>query len=205
ASQWGWTGALCGAVAWIDPGALVPSLVVLFVLGYRRRDAVRPAIAILTIAITVAPWIARNSLVFGRPTYLRDNAGLEVWYAVRQSIEGDVSIDRWNPGRNNAEGERMASLGEAAYFDAMGANAIAAIRAAPLHYAGQAISTWSRFWLGGYRVEELGWPSAPAVSKRLAYAALPVVAWVGWWKCYRRRRTQAIAVGLFLLTFSLPY
>lgn len=201
--RWAWTGAACGAVAWIDPAGLVPCLLAILVVGVGARPAWRPVLAIMMALAAMAPWIVRNSVTFGRPTYLRDNAGLEVWYGIREARDGDTYL--WSPSRNPAEAAHLAAIGEAAYFDEKRAAAIDVIRAEPGHFAALSLARWGKFWLGGYRVRELGWGFIPAIVRRLAWAALPILAVVGWRRRLAGRSALMMALALAFIAFSLPY
>jgi hypothetical protein len=66
----------------VNPAIGVCAFAALALLLWRRRDAVRPlpivAGAALTLAVLVAPWLARNMAVMQHPIALRDNVGLEL-------------------------------------------------------------------------------------------------------------------------------
>jgi hypothetical protein len=114
-------------------------LATLLVLDFRFRRSIRaPLVAILAAAAGVGAWTARNAVIFGRLIPLKSNLWFEVYLANVASDDGlprAETVLRHMPFFSFDEFARYAALGEARYVDSFRAPALAALRAAPGHFA----------------------------------------------------------------------
>jgi hypothetical protein len=131
------------ALAPLDNAGLALSTgIVLLALAWRfRGDARRlalPAAAAAACAVSVGAWTARNAAALGRFIPLKSNLWFELHLANVDSADGLPRMEtvlRRLPFFDVREFERYALLGEVRYVETFRAPALAAIRAAPLHFA----------------------------------------------------------------------
>jgi len=122
--------------------ALSTGLVVLALAWKFRGDARRlalPVAAAAACAVSVGAWTARNAAALGRFVPLKSNLWFELHLANVDSADGLPRMEtvlRRLPFFDVREFNRYAGLGEVRYVDTFRAPALAAIRAAPLHFAG---------------------------------------------------------------------
>jgi len=96
----GWAptaGALWGAAVLIRPNTLAAlpvaiAAVVVFARSQTRAHLRRVAIVVAVAAIMVAPWIARNALVMGRPTIATVVGGYTFWGANNERVLRDKAL-----------------------------------------------------------------------------------------------------------------
>ena len=124
------TGVLLGLAALVRPVALlVPILLALNALarGGRwggpvgRRALAAAAVAMLCLGLTIAPWTARNTAVFGEPVLISTNFGVNFWMGNNPDTTG----------RYQQPPADVAGLGEVARADELKARALAYIRDEP--------------------------------------------------------------------------
>ncbi len=81
----------------------------------RRRWPAQGAAALLAFALTLAPWIIRNQIVFHGQVTLRSNFGLELWLGNNPEVP-----DSWSwwlhPTGSRTENAEFYRLGEVAYM-----------------------------------------------------------------------------------------
>ena len=132
------------ALAPLDNAGLALSTgIVLLAVAWRfRGDARRlalPVAAAVACAVSAGAWTARNAAALGRLIPLKSNFWFELHLANVDSADGLPRMEtvlRRLPFFDVREFDRYASLGEVRYVEAFRAPALAAIRAAPLHFAG---------------------------------------------------------------------
>jgi hypothetical protein len=116
AAGWGLVGGLCTlaspvlGLAWGS-----------FTLASLRQGTwVRPAVALLTAALTLAPWAIRNYQVFGRLIPVKSNLAYELYQS--QCLQADglyqaATAPRHPSGAGSRERQEYRTLGESAYLD----------------------------------------------------------------------------------------
>ena len=140
-------GTAWGVVSLVNPGvlALVPAFV-----GWQlwRRQSWRYiGLAIAVAASCVAPWLARNYLVFHRLMFIRDNFGVELRLGNQAGQKG-LWKGELNPYACPKELSRVAEMGEAEYTRVAGQEAAQAIRARPSEFLRNTILRVGYFWIG---------------------------------------------------------
>jgi hypothetical protein len=131
------------ALAPLDNAGLALSTgIVLLALAWKfRGDARRlalPVAAAAACAVSVGAWTARNAAALGRFVPLKSNFWFELHLANVDSADGLPRMEtvlRRLPFFDVREFNRYALLGEVRYVDTFRQPALAAIRAAPLHFA----------------------------------------------------------------------
>ena len=106
--------------------------------GDARRIAI-PVAAAAACALSVGGWTARNEVSLGRFIPLKSNFWFELHLANVDSGDGLPRMEtvlRRLPFFDVREFDRYSGLGEARYVDTFRRPALAALRAAPLHFVG---------------------------------------------------------------------
>jgi hypothetical protein len=135
------------AVALLAPldnaGLALATGLVLLGIGWAHRGSLRalalPAAAAAAAALSVAGWTARNAAALGAFVPLKSNFWFELHLANVDSTDGLPRMEtvlRRLPFFDTGEFNRYAALGEARYVATFRAPATAALRANPLHFAG---------------------------------------------------------------------
>ena len=125
--------------------------------GHRTFRLGRSAMAMAVFLAVIAPWMARNSIVFHHFVPFRDNFWLVLW----QSNTGDTSDlypDWANPPHNDGEMAEMQRVGEFAYMQEKRTLALANLRAHPLLHSWITLRRIGFFWTGF-------WSLSPAYSR----------------------------------------
>jgi hypothetical protein len=143
-------GAALVAVSLLAPldnaGLAVAAALVLLALAWPlRRDPRKlavPAAAAAAALLAVSAWTWRNAAALGRFIPLKSNFWFELHLANVDSPDGLPRMEavlRGLPFFDHAQFARYAALGEAGYVDSFRAPSLAALRAAPLHFAGNVL------------------------------------------------------------------
>ncbi|HXQ82295.1 MAG TPA: hypothetical protein VN775_13335 [Opitutaceae bacterium] len=129
-----------------NAGLALSTGIVLLALAWSFRGDIRrlrvPAAAAAVAAAAVGGWTGRNAVALGRFVPLKSNSWFELHLANVDSADGLPRMEtvlRTLPYFDIAQFERYARLGEAAYVDTFRAPALAALRGAPLHFAGNVL------------------------------------------------------------------
>lgn len=160
---------------------------------------------VLAILIVIAPWFARNFIVFGRFIPFRDNFSL----ALRVGNVGDtrhmLTLEA-GPWLNEAEWQLFQRVGEITYMRYARASALDYISAHPREYADsclrRAVYVWTRFWplpqklLPGFE---------PNPAEIFLFTGLTILALFGLRDAFRNRAPGAGAYAIVLLLFPAVY
>lgn len=171
-------------------------------LCYRatRRGAswLGPATAVMLVfGITLAPWIIRNELVFGR-VLLRSNLGLEL---AQGNSPGATGPRAWwlHPAFNSAEMARYRALGELRYMAVKQHEAMAYIALHPRRFVRATAMRVLFFWFG---VES---PSRLLDFPEVLYGATSIVAFAGLAVTLVRRVPASVPFAAVVALFPLVY
>jgi hypothetical protein len=147
-------GLLAGAALLIAPNlALVPAFYA-FVTVVRQRDErvriLRAGVVLAAmVAVVLAPWIIRNCMVFHRFIPLRSNLGLELAVGNNSLATGHTyspAFSTVHPYGNPAEQARLLQVGEPAYMQRKGREALAWIGNHPARFAYLTVRRAMLFW-----------------------------------------------------------
>jgi hypothetical protein len=129
-----------------NAGLALSTGIVLVALAWSLRGRLRalmvPVGAAALAAAAIGAWTGRNFVALHRIVPLKSNFWFELHLANVDSADGLPRMEtvlRNLPYFDIAQFDRYASLGEAAYVDTFRAPALAALRAAPLHFAGNVL------------------------------------------------------------------
>jgi hypothetical protein len=142
-----WSAAALIAVSFLAPlenaGLAVSAAIVVLALAWPlRRDSRRlavPLAAAAAAAVAILAWSARNNAALGRMIPLKSNFWFELNLANVDSADGLPRMEtvlRRLPYFDVREFNRYERLGEVSYVGSFRRPALAALRADPLHFAG---------------------------------------------------------------------
>jgi hypothetical protein len=119
AALWGLFGGLCSL---INPLLGLTWGVFSTLVGADRRKWTLLALSMLTAAVTLAPWIVRNYVVFGRFIPVKPNLAFELYQSQCLQSDGLIqrsTFERRHPNSPKAIAERQEykALGETGYLD----------------------------------------------------------------------------------------
>jgi 4-amino-4-deoxy-L-arabinose transferase-like glycosyltransferase len=106
--RWAVSGVLLGLVLLVRPGSvlLLPGLAAGLALAsrYERRRWLAPALVCgAAIALTIAPWIARNHRVYGQWFFIASGGGRQLWFGNHPNATADTRIPTVLDDRMEAE------------------------------------------------------------------------------------------------------
>jgi hypothetical protein len=134
AAGWGMFGGLC---ALSSPVVGFSWGILSLATGWRRQTRGRLTIAVLASMVTVAPWVIRNYLVFGRFIPVKSNLAFELYQSqcLQQGGILRAGIFGAHPySRDNEERWEYKRLGEMAYLDRKNELFRQAVRADPMDF-----------------------------------------------------------------------
>jgi 4-amino-4-deoxy-L-arabinose transferase-like glycosyltransferase len=215
--RWWLFGLWLGGVALLNPALSVTyPLLVLWALTRNRRwhtAAVARDVAAVVLGwlMAITPWTVRNYVQLDELIYIRGGVGMELWLGVCPEADGqgDVVLRRRLPLLNDAEQERIARIGEQAYFADCSSRAWGSIRADPWRYARLAGIRVVDYWAGTNfthnPTSRWGWPRRlPRVGIMILCAA-EVLLVVGGFLARRKIGADARWLLAIVVVFSLSY
>lgn len=207
---WAGFGLLAGVTALDEPSvlAVVPFLMLFACWRLARRGKrwfMSGAMASLTIAAAISPWLIRDALVFHRFIPMRDNMGLESW-AGNNGRGLRWTDDKDHPLHDAAELALYNHIGEPAYMELKKREANSYIQDHRDWYAWmcarRAVYLWTGYWSfkSAYLAEE---PMDPA---NIPFATvLTLMGLTGFYFAWGARRFDAIRYCLVLFVFPAMY
>jgi 4-amino-4-deoxy-L-arabinose transferase-like glycosyltransferase len=208
-ASWAGFGFLAGIAGLTEPSILVIVPFLMILSGWRLRQTGRPwlipgFVAVVTLTLTISPWMLRNAMVFHRFIPMRDSMGLEMYLG----NTGDAL--HWRSGdrhpNHNAQELAEYNAGEVAYMDHKFAQAALYIGTHPRWYATmcfrRAVYLWTGYWsfdpryLAQEPLDPFNIPLATAMSA-LALLGL-AVAW-------RYQRLESVRFAGVLFLYPLMY
>jgi hypothetical protein len=196
-------GAGWGIAALVSPPVLpVAGVIVILWFGWwgLKKAFVRAAVAALCCGVVVLPWIIRNYLVLGSASVIRDNFGLELSVSNNDDAR-PLMTDNYRSGRfrhpfgDREEARQMKTMGETAYYKMRLDSAKLWILRNPYRFLS----------LTSIRVREFWFTRTNSRLKSVFYGVLVLLGVVGYGIYYRRRRREALLVGVLWTVFPIPY
>jgi hypothetical protein len=117
AASWGAFGGIC---ALLSPVVGFAWGILALVAGWRHGKRARLALALMAAVLTVAPWVIRNYLVFGRFIPVKSNLAYELHQSQCAQAGGVLRAPAFSSHPASHNGEERTSykrLGEMAYLD----------------------------------------------------------------------------------------
>jgi 4-amino-4-deoxy-L-arabinose transferase-like glycosyltransferase len=210
ARDWLAFGALCAIAGLTEPAALAVLPLLGLWTAYRLYRQSRPwklplfAAALAGMAV-LAPWLARDYLIFHRFIPIRSGFGLEFY------MGNNGYSTRWinsalHPNHSDAELAEYERVGEIAYMDHKLQQGKDYVRSHPGWFV----------WMTGRRIVYLWtgyWSFDPAYLKDepldppniFVATTMTVLAFWGLWRVWRRDWALGVRFAIVLLLFPLPY
>src|SRR5207302_545205 len=101
----------------LDPAHVLVLALIMIVLWLLRGISFHHlAVAAAAILLVIGPWIIRNNIEIGYPTFIRSNIGFEVYRGLLFGPWESQQASNLNPGRNPAQLSVYKELGEYRYM-----------------------------------------------------------------------------------------
>ena len=184
-TSWFWSGIILGLGWLVSPALLFLSLWLPFFLRGWKYTAKAVTIA----ALVLAPWLARNWLVFHSLFLVRDGFGLELFISnndLVSSVDRNERYTQLHPTHNSAVDAELVRLGEPQYFHHLQEQAIVWISAHRYEFLRLTGSRFRSWWASTWLL-----------------AAIHILGLLGWW-LNRASGIAKITAAAWLL-FPLPY
>jgi hypothetical protein len=165
------------------------------------RSMAGVALASLFFAASIAPWLVRNYLTFGKPIFIRSNLGAEL--RLGNGPDADGTWMSWvHPSQNVVEFRRYQQLGELPYVATRKREAMDFIRADYGRFAWISVKRFIYYWGGLPRSSEI---PALAPFKNSVFLASSILAVWGLGRALRKRRPGASLFLCLILSYPLVY
>lgn len=202
-----WHGALWG-LALLASSSALPMLAgclatALFVPGLRQRGLGRYALGVvLTAALTLLPWAARNRRVLGSWVLLRSNLGLELH--VSNNAEATPLLDtnikgpgyrRYHPSVNAEQAAAVRELGEIEFNHRRRQEALDWIRREPVAFLRLTALRAAAFWF----------PPTSRPYQAPLFWVTTLGGCYGLWLIWRSHHLAAAFLAGLWIAFPLPY
>ena len=160
-----------------------------------------PAYGAVMFFVLLAPWTARNYLVFHHPVFLRGNFGFEFRLGNFAGSNG-MGWSGLHPALNPTQYAKYQELGEYEFVRQNSREAWSWVRQYPMDFIALSIKRVAYFWDG----EPLRyWPRSPEGWNIHLFFLSSILGFAGLWHALRNRLHSA---GLFLwilLVYPAPY
>lgn len=208
--SWAGFGLLAGITALCEPSvlAVVPFILALCAFSLARsgkRWLAPGAVASLTLALTISPWLIRNALVFHRFIPMRDSIGLELWMGNNgNSIR--FTNDELHPLHDQSELADYNQMGELNYMDHKAQQAHAYISSHREWYAWMCARRVVYLWTGYWSFGHLYLAQEPTDPENIPFASgLTLVAIAGLVLLWKQNRFNALRFGVVMFVFPMIY
>ena len=147
--RWAMLGLLWGLTGLSNPALLIflPACAIWVLAGVPRAQAGGVLVAALLFTACLGPWIWRNWETFHHFVPARGNFGAELYLGNGPGSTG-LLMEHDHPIQAPDQLRLYKSMGEIAYSRMRGEQALAAIRADPMHFARNTLRRLFFFWAG---------------------------------------------------------
>ena len=207
---WAGFGLLAGFAGLAEPSVLV---VIPFLLAFAcmrlalagKRWLMPGAVASLTLAAAISPWLIRDALVFHRFIPLRDSMGLELWMG-NNGNDAHWTSDYMHPLHDAKELADYNSMGELAYMDHKAQQAKAYISQHKAWYAQMCVRRAFYIWTGYWSFNGNYLESEPMDLPNIPFATtLTLLGMLGLLSAWSVRPFEAIRYAGVLFLFPIMY
>ncbi len=165
---WFLMGAYAGLLLLLQPSFAPVFVVYGICLACSKARSARMWFALVGVLLVLAPWTARNYIVFHRFIPFRDNLGLELWLGNRPGMHGTMDYSLDFPGEDPTNYIR---LGETRFMDAKLNEAWQFIAEDPKSFMKRCALRVAEFWYEPYPPAmllffALGWVGTALAWKR---------------------------------------
>jgi 4-amino-4-deoxy-L-arabinose transferase-like glycosyltransferase len=207
---WAGFGLLASFAGLTEPSILVviPFLLVMACgrLALAGKRWLMPgAVASLTLAAAISPWLIRDALVFHRFIPLRDSMGLELWMG-NNGNDLRWTSDDLHPLHDAKELADYNSMGELAYMDHKAQQAKDYIHDHKWWYVRTSIRRAFYIWTGYWSFNRNYLETEPADPANIPFAtALTLLGLLGLLTAWTERPFEAIRYAGVLFLFPIMY
>jgi len=202
--SWAGLGVLWGVIALTSPSLLgfLPASLLYPAWKFRRSLRIviaRVLIAVLFFGTAIAPWIARNEVVFHRLIFVRGNFLFEASLSNFHTSTGEA----WSglhPAKNPRVLNQYIADGEPEFFNAAKLRVVGFVRQYPGEFAKLTATRVVDFWDG----DELMYEPRSLVLQPWVVALTSALAFAGLILAVMRRKPWSLFAWLFVL-FPIPY
>jgi 4-amino-4-deoxy-L-arabinose transferase-like glycosyltransferase len=201
---WGFAVLVNAAILSLFPPILA---ITLYSRNKNNLPWLRPAmLASLAFALTLAPWIIRNEIVFHGKVSLRSNFGLELWLGNNPEVP-----DTWtwwlHPTGSRQEYEKFFRMGEVAYMQEKRQLALDFIKSHPAQTARFQFHRFLETWTGNSDSFLDIWRTGSfALRTEVLYQySLTLLMLLGMFFAYRRLAAQSLSLLCAIAIFPIPY
>lgn len=200
-------GLFCGLSLLLMPNFVVIVAGGLIVGGFQflrkcpRQYLLWVGVMVLTAAVVISPWLARNSIRLGSPVWLKDNLGLMMLLSNAPGASWEIDgcndlIDQRSPVRNANEARKLKRIGEVPFYQAMMKESLQGIRSNPRRFAELTALRSFHFWF-------------PLMKRNAIHVAaewaLTLTAFVGLYFLYTKSRAAALLISSMWLLYPIVY
>jgi len=201
---WGFAVLVNAAILSLLPGSLAFAL-------YSRRSRgsawLKPGgLALLAFAITIAPWIIRNEILFHGQVVLRSSFGLELWLGNNPEVP-----DTWtwwlHPTGSRKEYQEFFRVGEVAYMQEKKTAAIQFIKSHPTEVLRFQAHRFLETWTGNSDAFTDIWNTKDLAlrAELLANYSLTLLMLLGLLFAYRASPLNSLPLLNAVVIFPIPY
>lgn len=208
--RWAGYGILWGVAALTNAVMLSTLPFLLGWLMWRRHRRglawrAQSVAALLMLALTVAPWFARNYAAFGRFVPFRDTFWLVFWQG-NTGDSSDLYPDWTNPSHNDTELEKYTRLGELAYMQEKREASLEFLRHHPGLFLRTSVKRFLFTWTGYWSLSRDYLKIEPMTIPNIGFSsALTALMLAGMRRAWRRKREAVLPLALVLLSYPLVY
>ena len=200
-------GILAGASLLLNPAHILVIGLILSTLWIMGRVSLRQfAIATCAMTLIVGPWMIRNNIELGYPTFIRSNFGFEIYHGLLYGPWEMEKVMKLIPGRNPTELALYKELGEHRYMAEHYRLVKDLVVNDPSLVLHNVASQFIAFWTGN---EEVEWRIGYAVGPLLKHILFAIPALTALWGLLLLRqskdRVAKAIIIIIVLTFPFPY
>jgi 4-amino-4-deoxy-L-arabinose transferase-like glycosyltransferase len=175
----------------------------LYWLPNRSRQLVGMLLCLLTAAVIVSPWLARNHVVFSRFVFIRDNLPLEMHMANNDRFTGLWTRNE-HPGNDPEAMRRFQELGELGFMDEKQQEVRQFVREHPREFIWFSLERAVYFWIGTPQATIVDGYDL-IVARHVTFFLGSALAFAGLWLTIRHRKCGAFLLFCLLVFYPLPY
>jgi 4-amino-4-deoxy-L-arabinose transferase-like glycosyltransferase len=205
--DWLGFGLLWGAIALTNTSLIAMLPLFLLWLWYHapHRSRLLPGacLSLLAVALTIAPWLARNYSVFGKFVFVRDNLPLELYVANNDRSDGLWTRSE-HPGNSAEAMQEFQQLGELPFMEREQLQFRQFVREHPQKFVGFTLERALYFWIGTPLNASFNGHSFVPL-RHLGFFLHSALAFAGLWLSWHNRKRGAFLLTCLLLVYPLPY
>jgi hypothetical protein len=205
--QFFWWGILAGASLLLNPAHILVLVLILSTLWIMGNISLRQfAITVGAIALIIGPWIIRNNVELGYPSFIRSDIGYEIYNGLLTN-PWESKPEDWNPGRNPAQLALYKQLGEYRYMAEQSRLAKNLFMNDPSLVLRRVAVGIIAFWSGNDEVGSRKYWPVGSLFKHMLFAIPALLGLWGMFLLLRRSkdRVAAAVLAIIVLVFPLPY